>query len=111
MHEQRHTLPVLQMQDADAGFRQRSSIHLQQLITRHGFQNMHQGLAVMPVGVIADLSQDGIDLAAQKRDFADRLVINVRSEQPGKDAFADHIALVVKPFDADCVEMHGAVNG
>ncbi|MEE8303608.1 MAG: hypothetical protein V3S24_14370, partial [Candidatus Tectomicrobia bacterium] len=52
---------------------------------------------------------DRIHLAAQDRNIANRLIVNVGGKQPREQPFAGHVSAAVEFFDADRIEMRGAM--
>ena len=108
--EQRHSLAVLQVQDAEAGFEQGVIRNLEQFVAGKGFQNVHQRLAVVAAGGEAGPFQRFVKPPAQHGYIAGAAAVGNGGKQPDEKALTDDPAHGVEPLDADGVHMHGPMN-
>ena len=110
-HEHANPPALLDAENAEADLEQRVRIDLEQLVARIGFEDVLQGLVVMPVGREARALEHALHLAAQQRNFERAAVIGGRGEEADEAAFANHPAGGLEQLETDDVHRHAAVHG
>src|SRR5262249_28445565 len=110
-HEEAESLPRAQVQDTRHYPQQFRLSDLEQLVARVGLDDVEQRLAGVAAGLDAGAQDDVRRLSAQQRDLRRFGAVCGRSEQPQKTMLAADLALLVEAFDADVIEVAGAVYG
>ena len=105
-HEQCDTLALLKVQDAHARMIQIIQINLEKLITRIGFKDIDQRLAIVTCRREASTFDRFGQFHPQKRDKARAEVIGNRGKQTDKQVLPNHLALGVELFDDNRIKMH-----
>jgi hypothetical protein len=110
-HEQRDTLPLLQIEDAERGVVELVVRDLQELVARICVENVQQRLGVMALGREARALQRPADLAAKQRNRSWIAAVGERGEETHEEPLAHHAAVQSEQAHADRVHMRRAVHG
>ena len=108
--EQRHPLPLLQMQDAEGHVEQLVVRDLKQFVARERLDDVGERTAVVAARLESRALQHPCELAAQQRDIAGAAIVRGGREQPGEHMLAAGPALFVEALDDDRVHVHRAVH-
>ncbi len=107
-HEQSYPASLADVEDAQRRLHQLVDVDLEEVVARIDLENLQQLLAVVPLGVEAGDLHHRLQLAAQDRHVARRLVVDRGGEQAQEAMFADHPALLIVSIDGDIVGIAGA---
>ena len=108
--KQAHLAAFTNIENTQRGAGQGFRADLEQIIAGVDFQHLQQLLAVVALGVEAGDIHHGLELAAQQRNIARRLVVYRGGEQAKETTLADHIAVIVVAVDGDVVWISGAMH-
>ena len=109
--EQPHPASLVQIDDAAHDSDELRDAHLEQLVARKCFDDVHDGFRVVAVLGQAEMRDHRIELAAQQRDLGGRHVIRARGPEAEEAMFAVDVARVVEGLHAHVVEITAAMHG
>ena len=110
-HEQPEPLPLAEVQDAHRRAQQLVLARLEQLVARIARENVEQRLAGVAAGRDPRPGNDVGRLAAQEWNIRRTGAVRGRGIQTEEAMLAAHIARCVEAFDADIIQIAGAVHG
>src|SRR5262249_7398169 len=110
-HEEAKSLPRAQVQDPRHYPQQLRLADLEQLVARVGLDDVEQRLAGVAAGQDAGARDNVRRLSAQQWNLRRFGAVSGRSEQTEKTMLAAVLALTVEAFDADVIEIAGAMHG